>query len=275
MDRPGLTEVRNPEAYEEIGRTYGATRRADPRILRRIAKAVGGAASVVNIGAGTGSYEPPNRRVVAVEPSETMIAQRRPGAAPAVKAVAEKLPFKDSAYAAAMAILTIHHWSDPLAGLREMRRVARRRAVVLTLDPAKIGDFWLYRYFPDAEWLDSVRFPSIDKVVLALGGDARVETMPITHDCRDGFLGAFWRRPSAYLRPVFGATSPRSRRSATTSCSTACPGSPRTSDRARGSATTPGCSTWRRSTWATAWSSPSTRGTPPVARLASGRWRCS
>ena len=199
MHRPGLTEARNPDAYEEIGRTYGATRRADPRILRRIAKAVGGAASVVNIGAGTGSYEPPNRRVVAVEPSETMIAQRRPGSAPAVKAVAEKLPFKKSAYAAAMAILTIHHWSDPLAGLREMRRVARRRAVVLTLDPAKLGDFWLYHYFPDAEWLDSVRFPAIDNVVLALGGDARVETVPIPHDCRDGFLGAFWRRPSSYL----------------------------------------------------------------------------
>jgi SAM-dependent methyltransferase len=182
-----------------IVRGYGAVRRADPRILQRIAKAVGGAPSVVNIGAGTGSYEPPNRRVVAVEPSDAMIAQRRIGAAPVVKAVAEALPFKDVGYSAAMAILTIHHWDDPLAGLREMRRVARRRAVVLTLDPEAIGDFWFYDYFPDIARADSHRFPSIDAVTRTLGGDVRVEVLPIPHDCRDGFLGAYWRRPSAFL----------------------------------------------------------------------------
>jgi SAM-dependent methyltransferase len=180
-------------------RGYGAVRRADPRILQRIAKAVGGAPSVVNIGAGTGSYEPPNRRVVAVEPSDAMIAQRRSGAAPVVKASAESLPFKDGGYSAAMAILTIHHWDDPLKGLREMRRVARRRAVVLTLDPEAIGDYWFYDYFPDIARADSHRFPPIDEVMDALGGDVRVEIVPVPYDCKDGFLGAYWRRPSAFL----------------------------------------------------------------------------
>ena len=178
---------------------YGSTRRADPRILQRIAKAVGGAPSVVNIGAGTGAYEPPNRRVVAIEPSDLVIAQRRTGAAPVVKAAAEALPFKDGGYSAAMAVLTIHHWDDPLAGLREMRRVARRRAVVMTLDPTTIDDFWLYEYFPDIARADARRFPTLDEITSTLGGDVRVEVVPIPHDCRDGFLGAYWRRPSMYL----------------------------------------------------------------------------
>ena len=183
----------------DTSRGYGAARRADPRILQRIATAVGGAPSVVNIGAGTGAYEPPNRRVVAVEPSDAVIAQRRTGAAPVVKAFAEALPFKDGGYSAAMAILTIHHWDDPLAGLREMRRVARRRAVVLTLDPEAIRDFWFYDYFPEIALADAQRFPSIDAITRTLGGDVRVEVVPIPHDCRDGFLAAYWRRPSAYL----------------------------------------------------------------------------
>jgi SAM-dependent methyltransferase len=191
---PGLTAL----AYD-IDRGYGPARRADPRILRRIAHAVGGAASVVNIGAGTGSYEPPNRRVVAVEPSDEMIAQRRPGAAPAVKAFAEALPFKDGGYAASMAILTLPHWRDPFAGLQEMRRVSRRRAVVLTMDPSKISEFWFYRYFPEVARCDSMRFPSLASIADALGGDIRIEDVPIPHDCRDSFLGAYWRRPSAYL----------------------------------------------------------------------------
>ena len=186
-------------ADKGLERGYGPTRRADPRILQRIATAVGGAPSVVNIGAGTGAYEPPNRRVVAVEPSDTAIAQRRTGAAPVVKAAAEALPFKDDGYSAAMAILTIHHWDDPLAGLREMRRVARRRAVVLTLDPTAIDRFWLYDYFPEIACADTTRFPTLDEVTGTLGGDARVEVVPVPHDCRDGFLGAYWRRPSQYL----------------------------------------------------------------------------
>jgi SAM-dependent methyltransferase len=178
---------------------YGAVRRADPDILRRIANAVGGAASVVSIGAGTAAYEPPNRRVVAVEPADDAIAARRSDAAPVVKALAEELPFRDDGYAAAMAVLTIDRWRDPLAGLREMRRVARRRAVVLTLDPVHVGGFWAYRYFPDAARRDAERFPSIDSVVDALGGTSRVEAVPVRYDCKDRILGAYWRRPSAYL----------------------------------------------------------------------------
>ena len=197
MNQAGHTSGRGAVA-EEIG-GYGSTRRADPRILRRVAAAVGGAPSVVNIGAGAGSYEPPNRRVVAVEPSEMVIAQRRPGSAPVVKATAEHLPFKDGAYSAAMAILTLHHWDDPMAGLAEMRRVARRRAVVLTLDPHAMDAFWFYHYFPQVAAADAERFPALSDVVAVLGGETRVETVPIPHDCRDGFLGAYWRRPSAYL----------------------------------------------------------------------------
>lgn len=191
--------MKHSVADDEGVRGYGAVRRADPLILGRIARAVGGAASVVNIGAGTGSYEPPNRRVVAVEPSDTMIAQRRSDAAPAVKGVAEELPFKDGGYAAAMAILTIQDWADPIAGLLEMRRVARRRCVVMTLDPTWAGAFWAYEYFPEAERIDRERFPTLETVTDALGGTCRIETVPIAHNCRDAFLGAFWRRPSALL----------------------------------------------------------------------------
>ncbi len=199
MDEARGISVEYAVARGAADRGYGATRRADPAILRQVARAVAGSPSVVSIGAGAGPYEPPNRRVVAVEPSDAMISQRRTDAAPVVKGVAEHLPFKDGGYAAAMAILTIQHWADPIAGLREMRRVARRRAVVLTLDPDSVGGFWLYRYFPDAARVDCERFPALDAVVDALGGTARIEEVPVPHNCRDGFLGAFWRRPSAYL----------------------------------------------------------------------------
>lgn len=199
-----MSETRQPSAGRTAAKVpathgYGSTRRADPAILRAVARAVGGAPSVLNIGAGTGSYEPPSRRVVAIEPSDTLIAQRKSDAAPVVKAVAEDLPFKENSFAAAMAILTLPHWSDPLAGLREMRRVARRRAVVLTIDPSKVGGYWAYRYFPTAEALDRDRFPSIDDAIDALGGEARVDVVPIAHNCRDSFLGAYWRRPSLIL----------------------------------------------------------------------------
>lgn len=199
MSETGHTPAGRTLSPGPATRGYGSTRRADPVILRAVAKAVGGAPSVLNIGAGTGAYEPPSRRVVAIEPSDTLIAQRKSDAAPVVKAVAEDLPFKENSFAAAMSILTLPHWSDPLAGLREMRRVARRRAVVLTVDPAKVGGYWAYRYFPAAEALDRDRFPAIDAALEALGGEARVETVAIPHNCRDSFLGAYWRRPSMLL----------------------------------------------------------------------------
>ena len=190
--------------YDAIGRTYTATRGTDPRIAARIWGALGGARTVVNVGAGTGSYEPPDRAVTAVEPSAVMIAQRPPEAAPAVQASAEALPFDDASFDAAMAVLTIHHWSDFRAGCAELRRVARERVVVLSWDPTYVGRLWVGpEYFPEYAREDVDGFPSLADQAAALG--AEVETVPIPWDCRDGFFGAFWRRPDAYLDPAVRA----------------------------------------------------------------------
>jgi SAM-dependent methyltransferase len=190
--------------YDAIGRTYTATRGTDPRIAARIWTALGDARTIVNVGAGTGSYEPPDRDVTAVEPSAVMIAQRPPGAAPAVQASAEALPFADASFDAAMAILTIHHWSDFRAGAAELRRVARDRVVVFSWDPAYVGRMWLGpEYFPGYSQEDVVGFPSLAEQAAALG--AEVEVVPVPWDCRDGFMSAFWRRPEAYLDPTVRA----------------------------------------------------------------------
>lgn len=188
-------------AYDGIGRSYAATRVPDPRIAARLDAALGDVASVVNIGAGTGAYEPP-QTVLAVEPSVVMLAQRAPGAAPAVQASAEALPLEDDAADAALAVLTIHHWRDVEAGMAELRRVARRRVVVLTWDQEVSGDFWLMRdYLRAATAFDRARAVPIARLVELLGDlqRVRVETVPIPHDCSDGFLAAYWRRPEAYL----------------------------------------------------------------------------
>ncbi|HVZ38070.1 MAG TPA: class I SAM-dependent methyltransferase [Candidatus Kapabacteria bacterium] len=184
--------------YDTIGREYAQYRRPDERIAAAIAAALGDARSVANIGAGTGSYEPSDRAVVAVEPSGIMIAQRPAGAAPAVQASAENLPLEDASFDACLAVLTMHHWTDWRAGVAEMLRVARRRVVVLTWDPEHQG-FWLYRdYFPDALELDRIIFAPVREVARELGG-AEVRILPVPHDCTDGFFGAYWRRPGAYL----------------------------------------------------------------------------
>jgi SAM-dependent methyltransferase len=156
---------------------------------------------LLNVGAGTGSYEPSDRWVLAVEPSATMRAQRSPGAAPAITARAEALPFDDGAVDAAMACVTIHHWEPPEAGLREMRRVARGPVVVFTFDldwlPA-----WQQEFLAEGLAIDRPRFPAINAVVSALGGRARVERIPTPADCIDGFFEAFWNRPEALLDPA-------------------------------------------------------------------------
>jgi SAM-dependent methyltransferase len=183
--------------YDEIGRTYASTRRPDRRIEAAIRSALGDAASVVNVGAGTGSYEPP-QTVLAVEPSAAMIAQRPEGAAPAVQAAAERIPLPDGACDAALAVLTIHHWADPARGVSEMRRVARR-VVIHTWDPDFAEAFWLVRdYLPESAAFDRRRMPSIEQVREWMGG-AEVTVVPVPHDCVDGFFAAFWRRPEAYL----------------------------------------------------------------------------
>ena len=192
--------------YDSIGRTYTATRETDPRIAARIWGALGDARTVVNVGAGAGSYEPPDRDVTAVEPSAVMIAQRPPGAAPALQASAEALPFDDASFDAAMAVLTIHHWGDFPAGAAELRRVAHDRVVVLSWDPAYVGRMWLGPEYlpPEHAQEDVAEFPSLAEQAAAFG-DAAVEVVPIPWDCRDGFFSAFWRRPEAYLDPAVRA----------------------------------------------------------------------
>ncbi|MFC0530541.1 MerR family transcriptional regulator [Phytohabitans kaempferiae] len=185
--------------YDAIGSAYPATRRTEPRIAARIWDALGDARTVLNVGAGTGSYEPHDRDVTAVEPSAVMRAQRPAGAAPCVAAAAESLPFEDQSFDAAMAVSTVHHWADPVAGLREMRRVARRM-VVLTYDADETGwahRFWLIRdYMPEFAGL-LVGWPSLADLAGAIGG--RAEPVLIPWDCADGFFEAYWRRPEAYL----------------------------------------------------------------------------
>jgi len=185
--------------YDTIGATYTVTRRTEPRIAAQIWAALGDAQTVLNVGAGTGSYEPPGRDVIALEPSALMRAQRPAGAAPCVAGVAESLPFEDESFDAAMASSTVHHWRDPIAGLREMLRVARR-VVVFTFDDSESGwrrRFWLTRdYLPEFTNLLAGR-PSLAEQARAIG--ASVEPVLIPWDCTDGFFEAYWRRPEAYL----------------------------------------------------------------------------
>ncbi len=189
---------RDTAVYDRIGRGYAVTRRPDPRIATAIRAALGEARTVVNVGAGAGSYEPIDLEVIAVEPSSEMIGQRPPGTGPVVQAVAEHLPFSNGAFDAAMALLTLHHWTDRPAGLAELGRVARRRVVIFTWDPACGASFWLIRYLPAILDLDLPRFPPLADVARHLP-DMAVEPVRIPNDCVDGFLGAFWRRPEAYL----------------------------------------------------------------------------
>ncbi len=186
--------------YDGIGHVYARHRRPDPRIGAQIERALGDARSVLDVGAGTGSYEPADRAVVAVEPSPVMAAQRLPGAAPVVRGVAESLPFPDGCFDAAMAVFTIHHWRDVVGGLREMARVARRIAI-LTFDQEVHGAFWMFRdYVPEVNALESTQVMG-PEAVAALIGAQHIEPVMIPSDCVDGFNWAFWRRPEAYLDP--------------------------------------------------------------------------
>jgi SAM-dependent methyltransferase len=182
--------------YDSIGIHYAELRRPDPRIAAVIHQALGQAKTVLNVGAGTGSYEPADRQVTAVEPSLEMIAKRSPSAARAIQACAGELPFEDDAFDAAMAILTVHHWPDKQAGLREMRRVTRGPIVLLTFDPSHRP--WLTDYLPELAALDQAQMPVMSDYERWLG-PVQITPVLIPHDCRDGFLYAYWRRPSAYL----------------------------------------------------------------------------
>ena len=188
-------------AYDRMGLGYSAVRRPDPRIAAQIEAALGDARSVLNVGAGTGSYEPAEREVTAVEPSRTMIEQRPAGAAPVVEAFAEELPFADDSFDAAMALITVHHWSDARTGLAEMVRVARERVLVLTFTPTPPTELWMARdYFPRIlDFHERVMLP-IDELAAMLPG-AAVEPVPIPSQCTDGFWLAIWDRPEMHLDP--------------------------------------------------------------------------
>lgn len=183
--------------YDSIGQSYVNYRIPDTRIAELINKALGSSKTVVNVGAGTGSYEPKDRTVLAVEPSDVMIKQRPPGSAHVIQARAENLPFYNKQFDASMAILTIHHWTDWAKGMTELCRVSKK-IVLLTWDPNFPG-FWLTRdYFPEVLEIDKSIFPPIEKIMSMLR-ETRIENVPVPHDCTDGFGSAYWRRPTAYL----------------------------------------------------------------------------
>jgi len=185
--------------YDTIGLDYADLRKPDPRIEGMIGRALGSARTVLNVGAGAGSYEPADRQVTAIEPSTEMIRQRPASAASVIQGHAEDLPFDDNSFDASMAILTVHHWADKEKGLKEMRRVTRGQIVVLTYDRSFRG-FWLTDYIPELVDLDEAQMPRITDYEAWLG-PVGISPVPIPHDCTDGFLCAYWRRPAAYLDP--------------------------------------------------------------------------
>lgn len=198
-----------PTTYDRIGVGYRGIRRTDPVLASRIWAALGDARTILNVGAGTGSYEPSDRWVLAVEPSGVMIAQRPPDAAPVIQVPVEQLPLADQTVDAAMAILTLHHWENVQTGLRELVRVVRDRLVLVTMDVGVLGELWIVRdYLPEMIDQHAALFPTIDRLRDLLP-NARVEVLSVPRECEDGFMAAFWGRPHAYLDPAArAATSP-------------------------------------------------------------------
>ncbi len=194
-------KISNPAFnYDQLGQKYSGFRRTDPRIAKYIWDALGSAETVLNVGAGTGSYEPDDRYVVAVEPSIAMRKQRPAnGRVPAIIATADSLPFDDNSFDASMALVTIHHWADMEKGLKELRRVTKGKVLIMTFDPASSEEFWKAEYFPELIEIEKQRDPAIDSIVHTLGGACEVIQIPIPLDCVDGFQEAFYGRPEAFL----------------------------------------------------------------------------
>jgi SAM-dependent methyltransferase len=188
--------------YSTLAVDYANVRRPDPRIGAQLVAPLGAARRVLNVGAGTGSYEPTDREVTAVEPSAEMRAKRDPALPPAIDATADALPFEDDSFDAALAVLTIHHWPDLEAGLAELRRVTRGPVVIMTADPEAIADLWVSEYSPEYEGVQRRRYPLLDRIAEALGGRLAVRPLTIPLDCRDGFVDAFYGRPEAMLDPA-------------------------------------------------------------------------
>ena len=185
--------------YDKFGHNYSGHRQPDPLISKMIWEQLGHAKTVLNVGAGTGSYEPEDRYVLAVEPSSTM-RQQRINKVPAIHAKADALPFDDHSFDAVMAMITIHHWPDIGKGLAELRRVAGNRVLVLTFDPETMNNFWAAKYFTEMFEIETARFPTIDKIKKDLGGNCKVIRVPIPMNCVDGFMEAFYGRPEQFLK---------------------------------------------------------------------------
>jgi len=187
--------------YDKFGQTYSAQRQTDPRIAAYVNKALSGAKTVLNVGAGSGSYEPDNVYVVAVEPSFVMREQRKAhNKVPAINAKADNLPFDDNAFDASMAMVTVHHWPDIAKGLQELRRVTKGSVIIMSFDPDALDDFWNATYFPELIAVEKARYPKIPFIRETLGGNTEVIPVPIPLDCTDGFQEAFYGRPEAFLQ---------------------------------------------------------------------------
>ena len=185
--------------YGTFGKDYARKRRSDPRIAALVHRALGDAKTVLNVGAGAGSYEPEDRYVIAIEPSETMRAQRPAHLVPAIRGIAEQLPLDDQSVDASMALVTVHQWQNLDEGLRELTRVTRGPIVVLTFDGDALDLYWLADYAPELISVERRRYPAIATIVAGLGGNADVETVPVPIDCVDGFTEAYYARPEAFL----------------------------------------------------------------------------
>jgi SAM-dependent methyltransferase len=196
-----MTRAAPVARYDSIGQGYSRTRREDPRLRARIHAALDDARTVVNVGAGAGSYEPRDRHVIAIEPSDVMAAQRARELAPAIRASAGSIPLRDGSVDAAMAVLSVHHWDgEREQGVRELRRVARGAVVILTYDAAVSGTMWLMKdYLPEVAALDLRIFPPPQQLAEWLGGSVRIEEIPLPRDTRDWMLGAFWAHPERVL----------------------------------------------------------------------------
>lgn len=186
--------------YSVYGQGYAAQRRTDPGIANAIHDAIGETRTILNVGAGAGSYEPANRHVIPIEPSAAMRLQRPKHLAPAIRGCAEELPLDDQSVDAAMALVTVHQWRDLARGLAELKRVTRGPIVVLTFDRDAFKRFWLSKYAPELMASESRRFPPIGKIVEELGGSVQVQVVPIPFDCPDGFLEAYYGKPEAFLQ---------------------------------------------------------------------------
>lgn len=186
--------------YDRFGQTYSGHRQTDPYIAACVHEALGEAKTILNLGAGAGSYEPDNRYVIALEPSEVMRAQRMAqGKVPALIGKAGALPFDDQAFDASMAMITVHHWPDIAKGLLEMRRVTKHQVVIMTFDPDALTEFWNVHYFPELIEVERSRYPKIADITNALGGTCEVKSVAVPLDCIDGFQEAFYGRPEAFL----------------------------------------------------------------------------